>query len=307
MYVWPEPRDDEDDEDDDDNDDASESGMSASDASAAGDIRNMLATRLGRVYLEKDFSNDDALLHYSSSESSASAFSDGDSGDGTSSEDDDSRSDASSRGAEPGRIAGIDALNAAALDDGAAGDARRDAELRREVDATLARSLAEGHTTDQAALELKTLRMAHNAQLDMVRAAALNILLDHGAQDKRGFKLGVSSTLARWGAIFEGLSADSAAMVGLLFDAQAYVLDSDVASATEASANLQTVFGSIYQHDVVEPPAFRAWFNRASAQRPDADPVREQKRQASLRVGEKLLEIIEAESSEEEDSSEDED
>ena len=51
-------------------------------------------------------------------------------------------------------------------------------EFRVEVQASLTRAFAEGHSVDNAAVELKTLRMASNVPLRMVREAVVGGVVD---------------------------------------------------------------------------------------------------------------------------------
>ena len=57
-------------------------------------------------------------------------------------------------------------------------DAQAEREFRAEVSASLARAFSEGHSVDNAAVELKTLRMASNVPLRRVREAVVAGIVD---------------------------------------------------------------------------------------------------------------------------------
>lgn len=76
-------------------------------------------------------------------------------------------------------------------------------EFRAEVTQSLERAFAEGHALDNAAVELKTLRMASNVPLRLVREAVVAAIVEKipiaseaGAQ--RGEIVGV---VKRWGSL----------------------------------------------------------------------------------------------------------
>ena len=86
-------------------------------------------------------------------------------------------------------------------------DARKDVqgekEFQAEVHASLARAFAEGHSVDNAAVELKTLRMSTNVPLRRVREAVvadivelIPIVPEAGQQRKE-----IARVVKRWGAL----------------------------------------------------------------------------------------------------------
>lgn len=79
-----------------------------------------------------------------------------------------------------------------------------DKEFRSEVAQSLERAFAEGHSVDNAAVELKTLRMASNVPLVRVKEAVISGIVDQiplvedgGAVQRKG----VTDTIARWGQL----------------------------------------------------------------------------------------------------------
>lgn len=85
----------------------------------------------------------------------------------------------------------------------AASDAQAEKEFQAEVAASLARAFAEGHSVDNAAVELKTLRMSTNVPLRRVREAVVAgivdlvpVLPEPAAQRKE-----IARVVNRWGAL----------------------------------------------------------------------------------------------------------
>lgn len=85
----------------------------------------------------------------------------------------------------------------------AASDAQAEKEFQAEVAASLARAFAEGHSVDNAAVELKTLRMSTNVPLRRVREAVVAGIVDlvpvvpePAAQRKE-----IARVVNRWGAL----------------------------------------------------------------------------------------------------------
>jgi translation initiation factor eIF-2B subunit epsilon len=82
-------------------------------------------------------------------------------------------------------------------------DAAAEAEFRSEVKASLARAFAEGHSVDNAAVELKTLRMASNVPLERVKEAVIGSILQQipiieGAMEQRRE---IARVIGRWGML----------------------------------------------------------------------------------------------------------
>jgi len=79
-------------------------------------------------------------------------------------------------------------------------------EFQAEVKQSLDRAFYEGHSVDNAAVELKTLRMASNVSLTRVREAVIAAiveripLVDSGAIQQRKE---ITSVIGRWGALID--------------------------------------------------------------------------------------------------------
>ncbi len=86
-------------------------------------------------------------------------------------------------------------------------------EFRVEVEQSLERAFAEGHSVDNAAVELKTLRMASNVPLVRVREAVIAAivekipLVDSGAVQQ---KKEIASVIGRWGALIDKIGGVNA-------------------------------------------------------------------------------------------------
>jgi translation initiation factor eIF-2B subunit epsilon len=81
-----------------------------------------------------------------------------------------------------------------------------ESEFRNEVQQSLERAFTEGHSVDNAAVELKTLRMASNVPLTLVREAVVAAIVEHirlvegggSAQRKE-----IASVINRWGPLID--------------------------------------------------------------------------------------------------------
>ena len=88
-----------------------------------------------------------------------------------------------------------------------------DAEFKSEASASLERAWSEGHAVDNAAVELKTLRMASNVPLGRVREAVIAFLMDKIAGPGAGAGAGaggevrdrVRAGVGRWGGLITAI------------------------------------------------------------------------------------------------------
>ncbi|KAM0754479.1 hypothetical protein T439DRAFT_309262 [Meredithblackwellia eburnea MCA 4105] len=130
-----------------------------------------------------------------------------------------------------------------------------------ECQASLERSFAEGHTVDNAAIELKTLRMASNVPLGDVRDVVVPFLLERAWAGKEG---GVPGIVKRWGGLIEAVTGESEeSMQGALLSAQKFAVDhSEKLTATEKETTIffQRTLKAFYEEDVISENAVFAWF-----------------------------------------------
>lgn len=87
-----------------------------------------------------------------------------------------------------------------------------ESEFQTEVKQSLDRAFAEDHSVDNAAVELKTLRMASNVPLTRVREAVIaaiveRIKLVEGAGPQR---LEIATVVERWGALIDKIGGADA-------------------------------------------------------------------------------------------------
>ncbi|GAA5862554.1 hypothetical protein JCM3774_001056 [Rhodotorula dairenensis] len=250
-HLWPSEDQKDQDVDSDDEDEA--------------DPRNLAVTRLGaRVTRLTRDSSSSSLSSLSRSGSSASLDSD------ASMSDDDGDDDGGYASDAAPVIAGLDTLQLETSGSGS-GDRKR-TEFMAECVHSLDRSFAEGHTVDNAAIELKTLRMASNVPLNEVRAVVVPYVLR-----RAGGAAGAADTLARWGGLIASLTADQDdAMVDCVLRAQEYVAAGDSEHGVPAGDVRMwlRVLKGFYEHDVVSDEAVFAWYKCADARKVGGDEGR---------------------------------
>lgn len=82
----------------------------------------------------------------------------------------------------------------------------QDKEFQNEARLTLERAFAEGHTVDNAAVELKTLRMSTNVPLRSVREAVVGMLVDRipvVLGDPAAQRSEIATVIGRWGGLID--------------------------------------------------------------------------------------------------------
>ncbi|POY72520.1 hypothetical protein BMF94_4346 [Rhodotorula taiwanensis] len=191
-------------------------------------------------------------------------------------------------------IAGLDALQPES-----SGSGRKQSEFMTECIHSLDRSFAEGHTVDNASIELKTLRMASNVPLNEVRAVVVPYVLR-----RAGGAAGAADTLDRWGGLIASLTGDQDdAMVDCVLRAQEFVAAGDIDSGV-APGDVRMwlrVLKGFYENDVVSDDAVFAWYKSVDARKVGGDEGR--KLWAASRP---FLEAIQDDDDDEDDDSEDE-
>ncbi|KIM49219.1 hypothetical protein M413DRAFT_438384 [Hebeloma cylindrosporum] len=187
----------------------------------------------------------------------------------------------------------------AALDiTGAPGLLMADAEFRTEVQQSLERAFTEGHSVENASVELKTLRMASNVPLRRVKEAVVAAIVekinvvdgDAGLQRKE-----IGTVVGRWGELIDRIGGvDPVETVS--------ILQEHCASSTRMPLFGQ-ILAALYQEDIVEEDDIRAWHAlEGSKAGIDSDNM-----QKCWMIGTKMIEQFDAqESSESESESESE-
>jgi len=134
-----------------------------------------------------------------------------------------------------------------------------ESEFQREVAQSLERAFAEGHSVDNAAVELKTLRMASNVSLSRVREAVVSAIVEHiqivdGALPQRKE---ISRVIARWGALINQIG-------GIDAEETVSALQMHCASS-ERFPLFGQILAELYQADIVEEDDIRAWYASTAA------------------------------------------
>ncbi|KAJ3726128.1 nucleotide-diphospho-sugar transferase [Lentinula raphanica] len=140
------------------------------------------------------------------------------------------------------------------IPDGASPDAIAEEEFRNEVRLSLERAFAENHSVDNAAVELKTLRMASNVPLSRVREAVVAAIverikiIDGGGAPQRQE---IFHVISRWGPLIDRIGGvDPVETIS--------ALQTHCSSSTRLLLFGQIV-AALYQTDIVEESDIRKW------------------------------------------------
>ncbi|KAI0328553.1 nucleotide-diphospho-sugar transferase [Cubamyces sp. BRFM 1775] len=184
--------------------------------------------------------------------------------------------------------------------------AAAETEFRSEVAQSLERAFAEGHSVENAAVELKTLRMASNVPLRRVREAVVGAIVDRvplaPAGDAAGQRAEIARFVRRWGPLVDQIGG-----VDPVETLEA--LQYHCAQAGPRQALFAQLLAAFYQQDLVDEDDIRAW-HASPAARGDGlkpgSPLAEGVRRCWA-VGAKMIEQLASDSEEEsEEESEDE-
>ncbi|GLB35041.1 putative nucleotidyl transferase [Lyophyllum shimeji] len=131
---------------------------------------------------------------------------------------------------------------------------RAQSEFQTEVKQSIERAFAEGHSVANAALELKTLRMASNVPIKSVREAVIAEIVEKiqvveggGVAQRRE----IASVIGRWGSLIEAIGGMDA--VETISSLQIHC-----ASSTRLPLFGQ-ILAALYQDDIVEEDDIREW------------------------------------------------
>ncbi|KII88609.1 hypothetical protein PLICRDRAFT_689604 [Plicaturopsis crispa FD-325 SS-3] len=174
----------------------------------------------------------------------------------TSDEEDSDSSDGEDSGAIAGsRLGLLDASSTTSLPTSDIPSA--EAEFRAEVEQSLARAFAEGHSVDNAAVELKTLRMASNVPLERVREAVVKSIVeriqivDGGAVPQRQE---IARVIGRWGELIHKIGGVDAV--------ETVVVLQNHCASSERMPLFGQILAALYQDDIIEEDDIRAWHDR---------------------------------------------
>ncbi|CAO1637737.1 unnamed protein product [Sympodiomycopsis kandeliae] len=166
-------------------------------------------------------------------------------------------------------------------------------EFRAEATASVVRAFEEGHTIENASIELKTLRMSTNVPLSEVRQIVIEQILSHTST------LSSAETekwLTRWSPLITAISssADVNEGVEILLFIQAYFT-----THTDQGSLWIPILKKFYNDDIVSDEGFIAWWKNSKSREGEARQELRKKAEAVVRF------IVEsAQDSEEEESSE---
>jgi translation initiation factor eIF-2B subunit epsilon len=135
-----------------------------------------------------------------------------------------------------------------------------------ECTLSLDRSFAEDHTVDNAAIELKTLRMASNVPLGQVRDVVISFILARCETTAS-----VPAIIKRWGGLVGSLTGNQEeAMADSILTVQRVVAE----SGKETNFFLRVLKG-FYEQDVVSEEAVFGWYKSAAARMTGGEAGRE--------------------------------
>jgi translation initiation factor eIF-2B subunit epsilon len=159
-----------------------------------------------------------------------------------------------------------------------------DDEFKSEVRLSLERAFAEGHSIDNAAVELKTLRMASNVPIARVREAVISSIVDRiplvegnpAAQRKK-----ISEFVERWGELInriggvEQVDAISALQVCSPYhhiEIMYLKYCQNHCARTDRTPLFGQILAAFYQEDVVEESHIRQWHALPASKGADLKP-----------------------------------
>jgi len=135
------------------------------------------------------------------------------------------------------------------------------AEFQNEVRLSLERAFAEGHSVDNASVELKTLRMASNVPLSRVRESVVAAIVDRiqiiegsGVPQRQE----IANVISRWGPLIDKIGGVDA--VETISALQAHCASSD------RLLLFGQILAALYQDDIVEENDIREWHESPTSQ-----------------------------------------
>ncbi|KAF9227524.1 nucleotide-diphospho-sugar transferase [Gyrodon lividus] len=141
-------------------------------------------------------------------------------------------------------------------------------EFRHEVTQSLDRAFAEGHSVDNAAVELKTLRMASNVPLRLVREAVVAAIVSRMKIVEGGGvpqRQEIAAVISRWGGLIDQIGGvDAVETVEIL---------QECCASSDRLPLFGQILAALYQDDIVEEDDIRNWHKRPSAQGDGVKPL----------------------------------
>ncbi|KAJ7285945.1 nucleotide-diphospho-sugar transferase [Mycena rebaudengoi] len=121
----------------------------------------------------------------------------------------------------------------------------QESEFHAEVVQSLERAFAEGHSVDNAAVELKTLRMASNVPLSRVREAVVAAIVDK-------IRIVEGRVIGRWGELIDKIGGVNAVETVSALQ--------DHCASSERMPLFGQILAELYQTDIVDEDDIRAWY-----------------------------------------------
>ncbi|KAI9218258.1 nucleotide-diphospho-sugar transferase [Blastocladiella britannica] len=147
------------------------------------------------------------------------------------------------------RMAGIGGLD----DDEPGSGSDEEEDKEEEVRATIQRALQDGHTLDNALIELSTLKFACNMTFGELREIVVPEILDFVfVANSKNFK----ALLERWAGVWGGLIHQPEDQVELL-----ELIEEWFGAHLDRAKFISTVAMVVYEADIVEDGAFTQWFD----------------------------------------------
>jgi len=178
-------------------------------------------------------------------------------------------------------------------------DSVAESEFQNEVVQSLERAFAEGHSIDNAAVELKTLRMASNVPLSRVRAAVVGAIVeqikivDGGAVPQRNE---IARVVDRWGGLINKIGGVDAVET-------VTVLQTHCASSPRLPLFGQ-ILAALYQEDIVEEEDIRRWHSLPSSKGSDHPASMTENIMKCWTVGGRMISQFDEQDSEDESENE---
>ncbi|EIW85031.1 nucleotide-diphospho-sugar transferase [Coniophora puteana RWD-64-598 SS2] len=174
-------------------------------------------------------------------------------------------------------------------------------EFHHEAIQSLERAFSEGHSVDNASVELKTLRMASNVPLRLVREAVIGFIVDRikvvpgGGPEQRKE---IATMVGRWGGLVDRIGGVDAVET-------VEILQSHCASS-ERLPLFGQILAAFYQDDIVEEDDIREWYSQRASRGDDVDAGLKENFKKCWTVGAHMIKQFDEQESEESDGDEDE-
>ncbi|KAJ4488105.1 nucleotide-diphospho-sugar transferase, partial [Lentinula aciculospora] len=201
------------------------------------------------------------------------------------------------------RLGTLPTSSATSLDtpDGSSTIAIAESEFRNEVRLSLERAFTEDHSVDNAAVELKTLRMASNVPLSRVREEVVSAIverikiIDGGGAPQRQEILNVVS---RWGPLID--------KIGGVDPVETVTALQTHCASSERMLLFGQILAALYQDDIVEENDIREWHQSPTSQGLGLSPsVRTDNMKKCWEIGSRMIQQFDEHDEDSESESED--